>query len=125
MRAALRRLTSVPASHAPKIGPELWSSDSFKKRLQTLRENAVETRDFPRSLYPLVPRGVKLTPIREFVESFGEFSAEDLRTAPEKTAFTLNGTVLDMVITPSNLSRKSESYSKTGKELGVCKSPAG
>ena len=66
MRATLLRLSSA-TSHASKLSPELWSSESFAKRVQTLRENALEKRDFPRSLYPLVPRGVKVTPIREFV----------------------------------------------------------
>jgi hypothetical protein len=92
MRATLRRLTSAPASHAPKISPELWSSESFQKRLQTLRENALEKSDFPRSLYPLVPRGVKLTPIREFVQSFRHYTPEQLKTAG-KAGFTLNGTL--------------------------------
>jgi lysyl-tRNA synthetase class II len=78
MRATLR-LSSATS-------PQLWSSESFAKRVQTLRENAL---DFPRSLYPLVPRGVKVTPIREFVKSFGDCTPEQIKT---DTRFTLNGT---------------------------------
>jgi hypothetical protein len=124
MRATLRRLTRPPASHAPKISPELWSSESFHTRLQTLRENALEKADFPRSLYPLVPRGVKLTPIREFVKSFGDHTPEQLRTA-EKREFTLNGTASDVGYVASKPSRTSESYPQTGKEPHVHKGPTG
>jgi hypothetical protein len=90
MRATLRRLSSA-TSHASKLSPELWSSESFAKRVQTLRENALEKRGFPRSLYPLVPRGVKVTPIRDFVKSFGGCTPEQIKTAGD-TRFTLNGT---------------------------------
>jgi hypothetical protein len=99
MRATLRRLSSA-TSHAPKLSPELWSSESFAKRVQTLRENASEKRDFPRSLYPLVPRGVKVTPIREFVKSFGDCTPDQIKTAGD-TRFTLNGTFELRVVPPS------------------------
>jgi hypothetical protein len=90
MRATLRRLTCA-ASHVPKLSPELWSSESFAKRVQTLRENVLEKHDFPRSLYPPVPRGVKVTSIREFVKSFGDYTPQQIKTAGD-TRFTLNGT---------------------------------
>jgi hypothetical protein len=99
MRATLLRLTSecsVTASHASKIGPQLWSSESFKKRLQILRENALEQHDFPQSLYPLMPPRMRMTHIGEFVDAFKDVSAERLKSAPVKTGFTLNGTVTDM-----------------------------
>ena len=82
MRATLRRLSS----HAPKLSPELWSSESFAKRVQTLRENVSD-----KQLYPLTARGVKVTPIREFVRSFENCMADQLATAGEKR-YTLNGT---------------------------------